>query len=184
MAVMPLKLQAACSQLQQGGIVAYPTEGVWGLGCDPFDREAVHRLLALKQRPVHKGLILVAASVDQFAPFLAGLSAGQRATLTADWPGPVTWLVPDNGVAPAWIRGHHDSVALRVSDHPLVVALCRCFDGPLVSTSANVSGRPAARYAWQVRRQMPQVDYVLHGALGGAQGPSPIYDLISGARLR
>ena len=184
MAVMPLKLEAACSQLHRGGVIAYPTEGVWGIGCDPFNRHAVERLLAIKGRSLHKGLILVAASIDQFSPFLVGLDSGQRATLGASWPGPNTWLVPDNGTAPAWIRGAHDSVALRVTDHPLVAELCRCFGGPIVSTSANPAGRPVARYAWQIRRQLPQLDYLLHGALGRARGPSQIRDLVTGAIVR
>lgn len=179
-----MKLHAACQRLFAGGVIAYPTEGVWGIGCDPFNERAVAELLAIKGRTPEKGLILVAASIAQFAPFLEGLTPAQMAQLDASWPGPHTWLVPDNGTAPAWIRGSHASVALRVSDHPLVAELCRCFGGPIVSTSANPSGLPAAKYPWQILRQMPTLDYIVHGALGGAGKPSRIRDLLSGDIVR
>lgn len=181
---MPLKFGAACSYLQAGKVIAYPTEGVWGVGCDPYNRKAVMRLLAMKRRPVSKGLILVAASIEQFDPFLQGLTPDQRKTLEDSWPGPYTWLVPDNGTAPAWIRGDHSAVALRVSDHPTVKAICERFGGPIVSTSANRSGRAVARFPWQIGKQLPAVDYLVHGQLGGSGKPSQIRDLITGESIR
>lgn len=184
MTAIPLKFEAATRQLLDGGVIAYPTEGVWGIGCDPFNREAVFKLLALKRRRWQKGLILVAASLEQVEPFLEGLSAGQREQLQATWPGPVTWLVPDNGVAPWWVRGQHSKLALRVSDHAVVAELCRHFGGPIVSTSANLSGRPVARNPWQVMRQMPELDYILPGALGGEGRPTRICDLTTGEVIR
>lgn len=183
-ALPPLKVDLAGRRLRAGQVIAYPTEGVWGLGCDPHDPVAVERLLAIKRRPVAKGLILVAADIAQFEPYLTGLEANLRARLHASWPGPFTWLVPDNGYAPAWIRGHHSAVALRVSAHPLVAALCRAFGGPLVSTSANRSGRATPRHRWQVLRQLPELDYCLPGALGGAGQPSEIRDLLSNRVIR
>lgn len=184
MAVMPLKLEAARRQLVAGGVIAYPTEAVWGLGCDPQNPVAVAKLLAIKGRNVSKGLILVAASIEQFAPYLQGLDAARRATLDASWPGPVTWLVPDNGYAPAWIKGQHSSVALRVSAHKQVAALCVAFAGPLVSTSANPAGKPTARWPWQVQAQLWGLDYCLPGQVGSSDRPSEIRDLMSGNILR
>lgn len=136
-----LQLVMAAKVLSAGGVIACPTEAVWGLSCEPFDRSAVERLLQLKQRPVSKGLILLAACEAQVEFLLQDLPLPQRATLRASWPGPVTFLVPHRGRVPAWVTGEHDSVAVRVTDHPGMVALCRAYGGPVVSTSANPGGR-------------------------------------------
>jgi L-threonylcarbamoyladenylate synthase len=179
------RIHLAVRALRAGGVIAYPTEGVWGLGCDPENPAAVLRLLELKQRNMAKGLVLVAADIDQFAPHLAGLPADQRQQLQASWPAALTWLVPGNGAAADWICGASDRVALRVSAHEVVAALSRAFGGPLVSTSANPSGRPAAMTALGVRRYFgDRLDYILGGELGGRGAPTPIRDLATGAFLR
>lgn len=181
----PLHLRAAVGALLDGGVIACPTEAVWGLSCAPADSAAVRRLLRLKSRPVDKGLILVAADLQQFAAIVEDLPASQHATLEHSWPGPCTWLVPHRGRVPAWISGAHDTVALRVSAHPLVAALCRGFGGPLVSTSANPGGAQPARAGYQVRRYFGgDLDYILPGALGGSGRPSVIRDLASGRVIR
>ncbi|GAB3395529.1 L-threonylcarbamoyladenylate synthase [Azotobacter armeniacus] len=170
--------------LRQGGVIAYPTEAVWGLGCDPWNEAAVRRLLALKGRPQEKGLILVAADVRQFDFLLADLPQAWLERLAGTWPGPNTWLVPHRDRLPAWITGRHASVALRVSDHPLVRALC-ALAGPLVSTSANPAGHPAARSRLRVEQYFPRrLDAVLDGALGGRRNPSLIRDLPTGQVIR
>jgi len=178
------RVQEAARVVRRGGVIAYPTEAVWGLGCDPWNEAAVHRLLALKQRPVKKGLILIAADICQFDFLLADLPAAWRERLVSTWPGPNTWLVPHRGRLPVWITGRHASVALRVSDHPQVRALCRRV-GPLVSTSANPAGRPAARSRLRVEQYFShRLDAVLGGALGGRRNPSLIRDLASGRVVR
>lgn len=178
-------LEQAVAALRAGGVIAYPTEAVWGLGCDPDDDGALARLLRLKAREPAKGMILVAASIDQFAPWLEGLPMALHAPLAASWPGPTTWLVPDNGRARPLVRGDHDRVALRVSDHPLVVALCEAFGGPVVSTSANRAGEPPAMSAEQVRATLgADLDAVLDGPLGGLERPTTIRDLVTGRVLR
>lgn len=180
------RIRRAVACLRSGGILAYPTEAVWGLGCDPFNEQAVARLLQIKKRPVEKGMILVAASMQQLRALLQALSTEQRALLSATWPGPVTWLIPDpQDLIPAWIKGQHDSVAVRVSGHPVVQVLCREFAGPVVSTSANLAGRRPARSRLQLLKQLGgQLDYLLPGALGDGSAPSAIRDLRSGKRLR
>ena len=135
------QVQRVARVVRQGGVISYPTEAVWGLGCDPWDELAVGRLLALKDRPVHKGLILVADNIRQFDFILADLPQVWQDQLASTWPGPTTWLVPHQNRLPEWITGGHPGVAIRVSDHPLVRDLC-ALTGPLVSTSANPSGRP------------------------------------------
>ena len=181
----PLRLRAAARIAQAGGLIAYPTEAVYGLGCDPRNEAAVRRLLALKRRPMHKGLILIAADFAQLAPFLQPLTAVDHARLAATWPGPYTWLIPARPDTPRWLRGRHETLAVRVTAHPLAAALCRACGHPLVSTSANFSGRPPARSALAVRRQLgTAMDYLLPGPTGGAAQPTEIRDLRSGRRVR
>ncbi len=121
----PFRLRHAVRLLRGGGIVAYPTEGVYGLGCDPLDGAAVTRLLALKGRSRRKGLILIAASFERVRPFLAPLDPELEAAARADWPGPVTWVLPAAPATPAWLTGGRQTLAVRVTAHPVAAALCR-----------------------------------------------------------
>ncbi len=181
----PWHISRAVSVLRAGGVIAYPTEAVWGLGCDPYNRAAVNKLLQLKRRSVAKGLILVSGQRGHVAPFLAALSPQQRARIEASWPGFQTWVVPDDGLAPAWIKGDYTGVALRLTTHPDVTALSKAFGRPLVSTSANISGRLVARDPLQLRLIFgAALDYVLPGSLGDEHSPSPIRDILSEATLR
>lgn len=178
------QLQQAAQKIRQGAIIAYPTEAVWGLGCDPFNETAVARLLALKNRPIHKGLILVAADIQQFAWLLEGLSKAELAQLAESWPGPHTWLVPHHNRVPKWVSGVHDTVAIRVSAHPLVARLC-ALTGPIVSTSANPNGRLPAKSRLRIEQYFHGLlDVILAGELGQQKQPSIIRDLRSGQVLR
>lgn len=180
-------MTAALIALRNSGVIAYPTEGVWGLGCDPRDEAAVLRLLALKQRDVAKGLILIASDEAQLAPFIdtASLSATQLAEVHASWPGPNTWIVPASNHAPRWITGAHDGIAVRVTAHPLVRALCEGFGGALVSTSANIASEPSPRTRAELDpRIVAGVDAVCDGETLGRAQPSTIRDARSGATLR
>ncbi len=180
-----LRLRTIARTIQVGGIVAYPTEAVYGLGCDPGNESAVRRLLAIKRRAMHKGLILIAADFAQLAPFLLPLSPADQARIAATWPGPYTWLIPACADTPRWLRGRHDTLAVRVTAHPLAAALCRACGHALVSTSANFSGRPPARTALAVRRQLGRaIDALLPGPVGGAAKPTEIRDLRSGRQVR
>ncbi len=180
-----LRLAAAVKALRNNGVVACPTEAVWGLSCDPDSADAVARVLALKGRPVDKGLILVAASESQLGFLLAGLPQDQREKLRASWPGPNTWLVPHRNRVQPWVHGSFETVAVRVSEHPVVRALCEAFGGPLVSTSANPAGAQAARAGFQVLRYFGgELDGMLPGAVGRAGRPSQIRDLKTGEVIR
>ncbi len=183
--ISQLRLSAAVQALRNDGVVACPTEAVWGLSCDPDSELAVSRLLHLKGRPVAKGLILVASSASQFGFLLADLPHEQRAQLEQSWPGPSTWLVPHKGRVQSWIHGDHETIAIRVSGHPVVKSLCQAWGGPLVSTSANPAGAQAARAGFQVLRYFGgELDGMLPGHVGGAARPSQIRDLASGEVLR
>ena len=178
------RLRHAARILRQGGVIAYPTEAVFGLGCDPLNRDAVQRILTIKQRPMTKGLILIASKLDQLLPFIRPPGDAIQARIADTWPGPVTWVMPAPPATPVWLRGTHDSLAVRVTAHPLATALCEAFGGAIVSTSANASGRPPARTPLEARLRCPGVDLILHGATGGRQNPSEIRDATTGQRLR
>lgn len=182
---MGVDLQAAVHALRQGQLVACPTEAVWGLSCDPDNDEALAHLMRLKQRDPAKGVIVVAASIDQLQPWLADLPLELHAPLVASWPGPNTWLVPDNGRSHALVRGAHKSVALRVTAHPGMQALCYAFGGPVVSTSANRASEPPAMSAHEVAALFGnELGAILQGDLGENPRPSTIRDLVSGQVLR
>lgn len=178
-------LRQTVRALRSGGIVAYPTEAVWGLGCDPLNLDALQRLLILKHRPAHKGLILIGAHLSDLEPFLAPLSPSLYQRVMASWPGPVTWLLPALHWVPLELRGRHDSLAVRVTAHPGARALCEAFCGAIVSTSANRSGHAPARTLLQARRYFAgQLAAVQPGELGAARTPSEIRDARSGKVLR
>ncbi len=180
-----LSIAQGASVIRAGGVVAYPTEGVWGLGCDPFSENALSRILTLKRRKMGMGVILVAANLAQLQPYLSGLNTSQIQTLNISWPGPVTWLIPNNGYAPAWISGGRETLAVRVTDHPLVQALCLQAGGPIVSTSANPHKMPAAKTGLKVRCYFSdQVDYITAGKIGGRSKPSEIHNLVTGEQIR
>ena len=180
----PLELRQAVEVLKAGGIVACPTEAVYGLSCDPLQQSAVERLLAIKNRDVAKGLILVASTIEQIPSFVT-IPGIRKAAILQSWPGPVTWLLPATSDAPAWIRGDHDSIAVRITAHPLMAALCEAFGNCLVSTSANLSGLPPARSGHQVQQQLgEQIDLILHAETGASHKPTTIRDAITGKTVR
>ncbi len=179
------QLRAACAALRAGGVIAYPTEGVWGLGCDPRNEAAVERLLALKRRHWSKGLILVAAEFEQLEPYVQLPSRTAQKRAFATWPGPATWIFPASDLTPMVVSGDRDTVAIRVSAHPVVRELCLAFRGPIVSTSANRAGHEPARSASTVRIQLGAgIAALVPGALGGLDKPTVIRDVISGLILR
>jgi len=180
----PWRLRHAKRVLDAGGLVAHPTEGVWGLACDPLHPAAVARLLAAKDRDPGKGLILIAHDQRALLAFLAD-EPERLERASATWPGPVTWLLRAAPDIPGWLTGNRSVVAVRVTDHPVASALCRTFGGVLVSTSANRSGRPTARNLWQVRRQLGDwVDFALAGACTRPGRPSTIIDAATGNIVR
>ena len=180
------KASIAAEHMKLGGVIAYPTEAVWGLGCDPTNETAVTRLLALKKRPIEKGLILISGQTEHFEPLLAPLDAELRQRFLEASDRPTTWLVPDvAGLVPYWVKGEHRSVALRLTKHPFSVALSKKMGGLLVSTSANPSTKPAAESLYDVRRYFAnRLDCVVQAKLGGATQVSQIKDLVSGSVLR
>ncbi|MEZ5537236.1 MAG: L-threonylcarbamoyladenylate synthase [Thiolinea sp.] len=171
--------------IRKGGLLAYPTEAVFGLGCDPRNLSAVQRLLGVKQRPADKGLILLAANLNQLNEFIPPLPEEIIERITPYWPGPVTWLLPvDEKVSPL-IRGNFRKIAVRISDHPVCMQLCQRLGHPLISTSANITGQVEARTPQQVQAQLGyQIDLILDKPLGGRARPSEIRDAMTNKVLR
>jgi len=179
------QLAQAVHAINSGGIIAYPTEAVYGLGCDPDNETALQRLIKLKQRDASKGLILVSDNFSRLKPYIQTLADDVTAAAFASWPGPVTWLWPVRENVSPYLRGEHDTLAVRVSNHPLVMELCRRMGKPLVSTSANIAQQPAARTLSEVEQYFQRgIDVKLAGNLGGQTSPSKICDLLTGEVLR
>ena len=166
-------LDEALVDLKQGKVIAYPSEGVWGLGCDPVNEEAVYRLLKLKNRPVSKGLILVGSKLEQMKPYIN--INKYKAKLITKWPGPHTWIVPTR-TTPLWIRGNYDSVAVRVSNHPIIIEICNKFGGVMVSTSANMKGKKPVTTQQEVEELFEGLS-IVEGCLGTLNSPTPIQDI-------
>ena len=169
--------------IQQGQVIVYPTEAVYGLGCDPFNQQAVEKLLALKRRSNANGFIVLISNWSQLMPLIDKVPESRLDAVRASWPGPVTWIFPKATAIPAWVTGQYQSIAIRMSAHPIAQQLCT--EGPVISTSANISGHPPAIDLAGVRSQFPVgIDALITGPLGNESSPSCIYDVLSGVRLR
>jgi len=174
--------QKLITTFKQGGVFAYPTEAVYGLGCDPDNKQAVNKLLSIKNRSAKKGLILVASDFSQVEKYLKPLNEVQKKFTK---PSETTYVFPALASAPKWLTGDFDSLAIRISKHPLVFELCTNFDSALVSTSANLSGLEPARSATEVSEQLGDViDAILDGNTGDSQKPSVIRDSITRQIIR
>jgi len=177
-------LRHARKAVWNGGVIAYPTEAVFGLGCDPLNAAAVEKLLAIKRRDPAKGFILIAADITQLDPFMH-LSGELREKLLQTWPGPVTWVVPAAPDVPEYLTGGRDTLAVRVTAHSVAHALCKAVGFALTSTSANLSGQLPSRSALAARRLLKdKVDYIVPGSVGPQRKPTEIRDAISGKLLR
>ena len=180
----------AAQCLKQGQVLAYPTEAVWGLGCDPYNEQAFLDILQIKQRPIEKGVILLAGQIAQVEPLLEHLDPHIRQQVIESWSDrspserATTWLLPANEHIPTWIKGNHPKVAVRVTTHPICVALCNAFQGFIVSTSANPAGLSPARSLQDANQYFEQQVNYLNGDLGLSQEPSRILDAETGAVVR
>ncbi len=172
--------------IKDGYVVAYPTESVYGLGCDPMNANAVANLLKMKRRNLGKGFILVASNFDQVLPFIEPPPPLSLAQVLASWPGPVTWIFQASPYAPSWITGDHAStIAIRVSAHPIIRAICDAYGKPIISTSANMAGEIPARCFDMVSMTFGEmVKMVVKGDVGALQKPTTIRDVVSGEILR
>ncbi len=178
-------LLQAIAVINDGGIVAYPTESVYGLGCDPFNQQAVEQLLLLKQRPVEKGMIMIASHVQHVLPLIKPQRPDDLARALKTWPGHNTWIFPKTSGVPFWVSGKHESIAVRVSKHPVVIQLCEQLNGPLISTSANLSNQGNLNSIKDIESTFgDKIDCYIDAPTGDEKKPSTIRDAHSGAILR
>ena len=179
------RVQQCASIIAAGGVVAYPTESVWGLGTDPYNQRAVQRILEIKKRPWEKGLILIAANLSQVEFVVCKQTFAEQKILADSWPGHNTWVMEHHGLVPEWVTGKFDTVAIRVSDHPVVKALCELANMPIVSTSANPAGMPPAKTEEEVKGYFKNEDVTFSpGCVSGYSNPSTIRHLHTGQTLR
>jgi len=180
-----LKVSRAVEVLKAGGVIAYPTEYCFGLGCDPRNESAVAKLLDIKQRKAEQGVILIAADIEQVELYADLARVPDLSIVTSSWPGPNTWLLPAKPKVPSFIRGRHTSIAMRIPDHALCQNLLNAYGHPIVSTSANRTGEKEHLTASTVERDMGvECDYIVDAPVGGASRASRIRDALSGCALR
>jgi L-threonylcarbamoyladenylate synthase len=180
-----MNLQNAVKILQQGGVIAYPTEAVFGLGCDPFNPSAVAKIIKLKKRSPEKGLIVIGSSWEQLQPLTAPVPNENLKKALATWPGPYTWIFPAASTAPKWVTGQHSTIAVRVTAHPIAKAICQGFGKPIISTSANLEGHPPARTVDEVKLIFgDSIDLIISGELGNQNKPTEIRDVLTGKIIR
>ncbi len=177
---MRASVNKAISLLNSGEVIAYPTEGVWGLGCDPNNEDALKKLISLKKRDPQKGLILVGSDILHFSEFVNLEKYGKK--MMEKWPGPHTWIVPSMLISPL-ITGESTSVALRLSDHQTVKEITETFGGAITSSSANIEGKEPAKAKEEVEEAFKET-FIVDGELGNLDSATPIQDLISGNWIR
>lgn len=173
--------------LDNHGVIAYPTEAVFGLGCMPYDEIAVRKLLAIKQRPAEKGLILIAADYSQLLTYVddSRIPQDKRFQVFSQWPGPITLVLPAKPDVPRFLRGEHDTIAVRVTAFEPARALCKALGTALVSSSANVQGEQALTTHEEVERKFgEQVDWIMTEPVGGNSQPSKILNPLTGDVVR
>lgn len=175
----------AVERLKAGEIIAYPTEAVYGLGCDPFNEQAVRKILSLKGRPESAGFVLIASNLEQLKPWFGQVAPQLLQKALASWPGPVTWLFPRAEHVPDYVAGDHKTIALRMTAHPASRDLCEAFGCALISSSANISSaKPARSHAEVLEYFSDTIAGTLKGPLGDDERPSEIRDLVSGTTFR
>lgn len=175
------QISQAKTIIQHGGIIAYSTETVLGLGCDPNNEQAVKKILWLKSRAVTNGLIILVDSIESLKKYTKPLSREQHTTITSTKN--TTWLIPANSNAPYWIVGEHNNIAIRITNHSTSKPLS-CAAHGIVSTSANISSYKILQDQTEIRDWFgPHVDYMIIGE-SGSNTPSEIRNLLSGEKLR
>ncbi|QJC34539.1 hypothetical protein GJT95_01225 [Enterobacteriaceae endosymbiont of Donacia crassipes] len=175
--------------LKMGKIIAYPTESVFGLGCDPDNKKAVYKLLIIKKRSIKKGLILIASKYSQLLKYIneTKIIKYRKKEILSSWPGMITWIMPVSINTPYWLTGNFNSIAVRVTNHYLIQKICNYFGKPIISTSANISGMKPCLTSKEVENHFYDVKkhiVILHGKTGGCLKPSEIRDSFTNLVIR
>ena len=181
----PWALNRLVHELSNGAVIGYPTDTIWGFGCDPYASESVFRIFQIKQRRVEKGLILLSSKLEYCEPFIK-LNQQQRDQVSLPSERPTTWLVDASDDCPPWICGNHTTVAIRITDHPLLAYLCRATaqsTGLDQRERGRQVDRPAARCNC-ADSSATQLDFIVTGFNTGGGQASQIKSLATGNLLR
>lgn len=180
----PWRIRQIAYRIQQGALIAYPTDTIWGLGCHPLSQQTILRLQQLKKRPAGKGIILLSSNIDFCRRYIdENIFSKYHDRLSIAQPSPVTWVVKAGQKCPNWLTGKNTTIAIRITDKPLINLLCNSLKSPLTSTSANFSGRPACRNSMLVHKYFHhRADYILqdiepHSATTAQPRASQIRDI-------
>jgi len=177
-------IRLAAHHVRHGGVIVYPTETVYGLGCDPFNEPAVDYLNFLKQRTPEKGLILLAGSLQQLELCIDIPDDPCRAKILSN-EQPTSWIVAAKNNLPSWITAKNGSVAVRISKHPVVTQLCSLLGFPLVSSSANPGGGKPAENMLQIQNYFHnQVHTILTSNIPASGTPSTLKHLTNNKIFR
>ena len=175
---MEKQLQHAVAILAGGGVVAYPTDTVYGLGADALNEEAVNRIYRIKQRPFDQPLPLLISDISEMTDLVDGISEAGNALAHHFFPGGLTLVFRKSSSVPAWVSVGGDTVALRIPNHPITLALIRGLGKPLIGTSANLSGSPSSTSAEEVREQLgDSIDFIIDGGICPGGIDSTIVDV-------
>ncbi len=159
-----LEIERAVTTLKNGGVIAYPTDTVYGLGCDAFNEQSVARIFQIKQRPSNQTLPLLIADASALFLLAGDLTEDASRLVEQFWPGGLTLVVRKATSLPDWLTAGENTIALRVPNHPVTLELIRLLGGPLIGTSANLSRSPSVTTAYEVREQLGEsVDFILDG---------------------
>ena len=185
MAIAIQDLKQAVHVMNEGGVIAYPTESVFGFGCNPFNESAIEKVLKIKGREFVKGFILITSNWEQVEALTQPIRPELLAAVQNSWPGPVTWVFPADPKLPAWLTGDRPTIAIRLTAHPVAKALCDTYGGPIVSSSANRSGQIPTR-DYRATRLMfgDELGFIMPGQVGELLRPTPIFDACTGEQLR
>ena len=169
--------------LVNGGVIAYPTESVFGLGCDPSNEQAIAKILKIKKRTLEMGLVLLAPSIEIIDDW-TNMNNKQLKVFSSPSLRPTTYIVPASNSVPKWLTVKN-TLAVRVSNDPFIKNICGMMGLPIVSTSANLHGEQPCRSADEVEKIMgSQLDYIVFKPTGSFNNPSTIVDLSSGKTIR
>lgn len=182
-----LSVAAGVEAIRQGKVIVYPTESVYGFGCDPMQPLAVEKIIALKNRASHKGFILIISKIAQLTPYIDWdkIADSDWGVVEKSWPGPVTWILPAKQSVNALLLGSNQTIAIRMSSHPIAKALCDTMNGAIVSTSVNHSEQAPLMQPDIIQSQFSDdISGIVTGSLGTQSKPSWVIDFASQTVLR
>jgi L-threonylcarbamoyladenylate synthase len=163
MDILQREIEKGAKILQKGGVVAFPTDTVYGLGSDAFNSTAVERIYGIKNRPKHRQLPLLIADAERLTTLANPIPEIAWFLARRFWPGGLTLVLTKIDSLPAYLASG-PAIAVRVPNHPACLALIQRLGNPIIGTSANISGQPAALTAEEVGQQLGgKIDFIING---------------------